>query len=70
MEIVLDDFGLEWKRKDGIVYKADYDDLINSYEKQMPKKVFECEENKFSCPECGSTQIDRYCAKCGQAIDW
>lgn len=38
MEIVLDDFGLEWKRKDGIVHKADYDDLINSYEKQMPKK--------------------------------
>lgn len=41
MEIVLNDFGLEWKRKDGIVHKADYDDLINSYEKQMPKKVRE-----------------------------
>lgn len=27
MEVTVNDFGLEWKRKDEKVYKADYDDF-------------------------------------------
>lgn len=34
MEVIAGDFGLEWKRKDGEIHKADYDDLIVAYEKQ------------------------------------
>lgn len=34
MNITIDDFELEWSHKDGIVHKADYDDLIRVYEKQ------------------------------------
>lgn len=32
MEITTDDFGLEWKRTDGVMHKADYDELIKAYE--------------------------------------
>lgn len=34
MEVTVDDFTLEQKRKDGKIHKADYDDLIKAYEKQ------------------------------------
>lgn len=34
MEVMTGDFGLEWKRKDGIAHKADYDVLIKAYENQ------------------------------------
>lgn len=34
MEITVGDFSLEWKRKDGEIHKADYDDLIKVYEGQ------------------------------------
>lgn len=34
MEVIVGDFDLEWERKDGVVHKADYDDLIKMYEKQ------------------------------------
>ena len=85
MEIVLNDFGLEWKRKDGIVHKADYDDLIKSYEKQIPKKPYIQQNDRnndcMECPSCDSflgyaTECKEeyyqcnYCPNCGQRIDF
>ena len=43
---------------------------IQAIEKRIPQKPFEPEENSFNCPICWSTQIDNFCARCGQAIDW
>lgn len=42
MVITVDDCGLEWNRSDGIIHKADYDDLIESYEEL--KKYEDAEE--------------------------
>ena len=79
MDIVLDDFGLEWKRKDGIVHKADYDDLIDSHEKQMPKKILRgtvARDTACYCPNCKEfvcfedTEKHNYCSNCGQKLDW
>lgn len=34
MEVIVGNFELVWKRKDGKIHKANYDDLIKVYEKQ------------------------------------
>lgn len=78
MEIITNDFGIEWKRKDGIVHKADYDDLIKSFEKQIPKKPIEQIkmlglDKGGKCPSCqkyiNNNRHWIYC-ECGQKIDW
>lgn len=39
LEIITEDYELFWKRgKDENYKRADYDELIKAYEKQMPKK--------------------------------
>ena len=48
---------------------------IADMEKQIPKKPNEeqkdCVEATIPrCPNCHSMFIEKYCAKCGQAIDW
>lgn len=83
MDVIVEDFGIEWIRKDGIVHKADFDDLIDVYEKQMPKKPYieECDYgNAYFCLICETfihyvddeeehLRFD-YCPNCGQKIDW
>ena len=52
--------------------------LIPVVEKQVPKKATPFSDNELSryllsCPTCGGDCIlpsDKYCANCGQAIDW
>ena len=57
----------------------DYDKAFNmaiaDMEKQIPKKPNEeqkdCVEATIPrCPNCYSMFIEKYCSKCGQAIDW
>ncbi len=48
---------------------------IADMEKQIPKKPNEeqkdCVEATIPrCPNCYSMFIEKYCAKCGQALDW
>ena len=51
---------------------------IEAMEKQIPKKPIDLitDENEFICIICPSCQeiaveiTDKYCRKCGQAIDW
>lgn len=47
MVIITDDFGLEWKRKDGVTNKADYDDLIKAYE--LLGEITETEAKSMIC---------------------
>lgn len=48
---------------------------IADMEKQIPKKPNEeqkdCVEATIPrCPNCYSMFVEKYCAKCGQALDW
>lgn len=45
---------------------------VNALEKQIPKKAIPCSPNSTwtKCPVCGATDIDKYCGKCGQRLDW
>ena len=54
-------------------------ELKMSYEKQMPKKPYNVNEDylTFDCPTCLSAlysedklEYTSYCCKCGQALDW
>ena len=76
MDVIVEDFGIEWTRKDGIVHKADFDDLIYSYEKHMPIKPKKTKEGNLAC-KCGLVvQVNNkrnclyYCHNCGQKLDW
>ena len=62
-------------------YTADTIDMaINALEKQIPKKPLHMHKNYY-CPICKENgwmlwddaipnDMDEYCGKCGQAIDW
>ena len=39
-------------------------------EKAEPKKIIEEEIKVIKCPSCGSHEINNYCSKCGQLLDW
>lgn len=47
---------------------------LNSIEKQIPKKPNDYYEDSLDdeCAVCGTIvfERDRYCPRCGQAIDW
>lgn len=45
---------------------------VEALEKQVPKKAIPCSPNSTwtKCPVCGATDIDEYCGKCGQRLDW
>ena len=62
-----------------IIAKA-YDLAIEVLEKQIPKKPLHMHKNYY-CPICKKdgrilwddavpNDMDKYCGKCGQAIDW
>ena len=51
--------------------------VLNALEKQIPKKpnvlkVHDISKYKYGYCECGESicDVDNYCAKCGQALDW
>ena len=66
---------------DGFKIIADaYDMAIEALEKQIPKKPLHMHKNYY-CPICKEdgwmlwddaipNDMDEYCGKCGQAIDW
>lgn len=54
--------------------------IVETLEKQIPKKPLHMHKNYY-CPTCKEdgwmlwddavpNDMDRYCGKCGQAIDW
>lgn len=45
---------------------------ISALEKQKAKKPLPVSNDSTwsKCPVCGGTNIDEYCGKCGQRIDW
>jgi predicted RNA-binding Zn-ribbon protein involved in translation (DUF1610 family) len=50
---------------------------IKALEKQIPKKPIEENPWVFSCPNCGSGNVEEWCLNrhnccpdCGQALDW
>lgn len=48
------------------------DMAISALEKQEGKGpvAVNAKSTWVKCPVCGSTDIDEYCEKCGQRIDW
>ena len=79
MVITVDDCGLEWSRSDGIIHKADYDDLIEAYEelkkykdaeKQGKLLLLPCKEGTRAfeivcdCDFPGSCDTKRMCKGC------
>lgn len=47
MDITVGDCGLEWNYSDGVIHKADYDDLIEAFEKtSVQKKAVLCMNEK------------------------
>lgn len=52
--------------------------VLEALEKQIPKRAILQKRHSFVnapyCPNCGysviSPECDKYCGKCGQAIDW
>lgn len=79
LEIITEDYELFWKRgKDENYKRADYDELIKAYEKQMPKKPTHTYRRlgyivEGCCPVCGeSVSFGSCCSNndCRQAIDW
>lgn len=62
-------------------YPMDYavaiETAIQALEKQIPKKPIEEKKWLFSCPNCGSGNVEEWCLNrhnccpdCGQALDW
>lgn len=45
---------------------------ISALEKQKAKKPLPVSNDSTwsKCPVCGGTNIDEYCGKCGQRIEW
>lgn len=77
MTKVICEDGLEWYIGEES-NSADYDDLINAYEKQIPKhptNVRQHVDHKTGyCPSC-STRLAHfgdmnYCYGCGSKLDW
>ena len=63
-----------------IVVEEAVDVAIDALEKQIPKKPLHMHKNYY-CPVCKEdgwilwddaipNDMDKYCGKCGQAIDW
>lgn len=48
------------------------DNALEAMEKQIPKKPIVGTQGFLKCADCHSVIriTDRYCPKCGQAIDW
>lgn len=81
MTVVVCEDGLEWYRGEE-KYSADYDDLIDAYEKQIAKKVvmkyhpktpWTREITQYLCPICSRVigfNGTTFCSTCGQKLDW
>ena len=61
------------QKEPGTFYLTEALDMaVEALEKQIPRKPIPCSRNSTwtKCPVCDSTDIDEYCGKCGQRLDW
>ena len=82
LRVILDPYDYPFGEKSKC-YQYDLEAInkaIEALEKQMPKKPLHMHKNYY-CPVCKkdgwmlwddaiSNDMDNYCSKCGQAIDW
>ena len=46
--------------------------VINTFEKQLPKRPAPVSKGRYICPECVNMVIENFnfCPNCGQKINW